>query len=213
MSRFFTYRQRCNKRYHIKQSCMAYEQKDFAHLYGTEGFSDALLDLHLTLYGGYVKSTNILVEKLELAERGTPEYSEMQRRLGWEWNGMRLHELYFGNLSKNKTVISEELVSVKKITEVYGSREAWEEDFRSCGAMRGIGWVICAYDVQSGRLFNTWINEHDIGHLSGTVPLIVMDVFEHAFITEYGLDRSAYMDAFFSALDWNVVENRFTKRG
>lgn len=189
---------------------MTYEQKDFEHLKGLAGFSDALLDLHFTLYAGYVKNTNLLIDKLSEAKYGTPEHVEMQRRFGWEWNGMRLHELYFGNLSKDATSATDAPKLKECIEKIYGSVEKWEEDFRACGAMRGIGWVILAHDEESGELFTTWINEHDLGHLAGATPIIVMDVFEHAFITEYGLDRAAYMNAFFGGLDWRVLEERFT---
>ena len=93
----------------------------------------------------------------------------------------------------------------------------WEKDFRAMGAMRGIGWVILYHDPnpasQDGqdRLFNVWVNEHDAGHLAGATPLLVMDVFEHAFVLDYGLNRAGYIDAFMNAIDWNVVEKRLTK--
>ena len=87
--------------------------------------------------------------------------------------------------------------------------EKWEKDFRTLGAMRGIGWVIIYYDRQANRLFNVWVNEHDMGHLTGCIPLLVMDVFEHAYMLDYGLKRVDYIDAFFSAIDWSSVEGRF----
>ncbi len=188
---------------------MPYTQKDFSYLKGIKGFSDALLDMHFTLYGGYVTNTNTLAEKMAEAQKGTQEYAELRRRFGWEWNGMRLHELYFGNLSKDSTSISDAPMLVERIVKIYGSVERWEEEFRACGAMRGIGWVILAHDTVSGELFTTWVNEHDMGHLAGATPIIVMDVFEHAFITEYGLNRPAYMDAFINGIDWRVAEQRF----
>lgn len=188
---------------------MTYEQKDFSHLKGLAGFSDALLDLHFTLYNGYVANTNGAIQKMASTPKGTPEFAELRRRFGWEWNGMRLHELYFGNLSKDSVSSGDAPLLTERIAKVYGSMEKWEEDFRACGAMRGIGWVILAHDKESGGLFTTWINEHDLGHLAGAVPLIVMDVFEHAFITEYGLNRAAYIDAFIAGLDWRAAEARF----
>ena len=189
---------------------MTYIQKDFSHLKGLAGFSDALLDMHFTLYAGYVANTNALSEQMAQAAKGTPSFAELRRRFGWEFNGMRLHELYFGNLSKDSTSSSDAPLLVERLTKAFGSVAQWEEDFRACGAMRGIGWVVLAYDRESDTLFNTWINEHDLGHLAGAVPIAVMDVFEHAFITEYGLDRAAYMDAFIAGLDWHVCEERLT---
>ncbi len=186
-----------------------YEAKNFERLLGTEGFSDVLLRNHLTLYEGYVSNTNKLSEFLKTTELGTPAWNEIKRRFGWEWNGMRLHELYFGNMINGGAMLDDKSTLVKKINEDFGSFEMWEKDFRATGAMRGIGWVILVRDYEAGRLFNVWINEHDGGHLAGGIPLMVMDVFEHAFAIDYGLKRADYIAAFWNAIDWNVVSSRF----
>lgn len=184
-----------------------YETQDYSRLLGTPGFSDALLNDHLTLYAGYVKNSNSLIKLLDDTEPGTQEYSELQRRLGWEWNGMRLHELYFGNVSPKPCPLSEGVLR-SKIESVYGDMETWKKNFIAVGAMRGIGWAVLAYDRVSEELFNLWINEHDSGHLAGTTPLLVMDVFEHAYLRDYGIKRADYIDAFVKAIDWNAVEGR-----
>ena len=189
---------------------MAYEAKNYDHLIGLEGFSETLLKNHFTLYQGYVKNTNALVELLDKKEVGTPEYAELQRRLGWEWNGMRLHELYFGNMKQGGSAIPEGAVK-ERVLAIYGDLENWKKNFTGVGAMRGIGWVILYYDREANELFTTWINEHDVGHLSGCVPLVVMDVFEHAYMTDYGIKRADYIEAFMKAIDWNVVNDRFSK--
>jgi len=185
-----------------------YENKNYEHLLGTNGFSDELLKNHFKLYEGYITNVNKMGELSKSVEMGTPEYAELKRRFGWEWNGMRLHELYFGNIKKDANGISEENELYKKITDKFDSYENWEKDFRATGAMRGIGWVILAYDKNEGRLFNIWVNEHDVGHLVGLTPLLVMDVFEHAFITDYGLARADYINAFMEAIDWEEAERR-----
>lgn len=192
---------------------MEYTAKSFETLLGLPGFSDVLLKNHLTLYQGYVANTNKvagqLSQWLKAGATATPEYAELKRRFGWEFNGMRLHEYYFGNLTKAKTSLSSESALGNKITEEFGSITDWEKDFRATGALRGIGWVILSWDGVSRRLFNTWINEHDGGHLGGATPLLVMDVFEHAFMVDYGLKRADYIQSFFSALDWAEVQRRF----
>lgn len=189
-----------------------YEAKKFEHLLGTPGFSDALLKNHFTLYGGYVINFNKLNDLLVAMEKegkfGTPEYAELNRRLGWEFNGMRLHELYFGNMAKQGAALSYGALQ-DALGKEWGSLEMWEKDFRAMGAMRGIGWVILYADRAAGRLFNVWINEHDLGHLAGCAPLLVMDVFEHAYILDYGLKRADYIEVFMKAVDWGVVERRF----
>lgn len=187
---------------------MAYEAKNFEHLLGTKGLSDQLLKNHFTLYQGYVTNTNKLADTLNAmlkeGKAGTPEYSELKRRFGWEWNGMRLHEYYFGNMTKGGKPIDKNTNLYKKIVEDFGSYENWEKDFRGAGSMRGIGWTMLYYDKMDGRLFNTWINEHDVGHLCGTSPLLIMDVFEHAFMLDYGVKKAGYIDAFFNAIDWTI---------
>jgi len=190
---------------------MAYEAKDYSKLIGMEGFSETLLKNHFTLYQGYVTNTNKLMDTLasmlKEGKVGTPEYAELKRRMGWEFNGMRLHEYYFDNLG-GKAALDKSGRLAKKLAENFGSHEDWEKDFRGTGAMRGIGWVILYQDNVSGKLFNQWINEHDVGHPAGCVPILVMDVFEHAFITDYGLKRADYIEAFFKNINWAVVGGR-----
>jgi superoxide dismutase, Fe-Mn family len=192
---------------------MSYTAKKYDALLGTPGFSDALLTNHFGLYEGYVKNTNLVLEKLEAlakeGKRATPEYNELKRRFGWEWDGMRLHELYFGNMVKGGTTRMEDNSPLcTKICAQWGSFDEWAKGFKATGTMRGIGWVVLAYDKEGDRLFNVWINEHDVGHLAGAVPLLIMDVFEHAFMLDYGVKRADYIEAFWNAIDWKVVESR-----
>lgn len=186
-----------------------YTAKDFSHLLEMTGLSVTLLNNHLTLYQGYVKNTNLLLEKFDKNEvaLGTPEYSELQRRFGWEWNGMRLHELYFGNMTKGGVVLSERRLR-EKIVRIYGSYENWKQSFISIGMTRGVGWVVLAYDKSNDELFNIWIDEHNTGNLVGAIPLLVMDVWEHAFMLDYGIKRVDYISVFMDAIDWHTVEER-----
>ncbi len=190
---------------------MAYAAKDFAKLIGMKGFSETLLKNHFTLYQGYVNNTNKVMDGLAAllkdAKTGTPEYAEMKRRFGWEFNGMRLHELYFGNLG-GAGGINKGGRLARKLEADFGSYEAWEKDFKATGSMRGIGWTVLYEDNVSGKLFNQWINEHDVGHPAGCVPVLVLDVFEHAFMTDYQLKRADYIEAFFQNIDWSAAESR-----
>ncbi len=190
---------------------MTYQAKDYSNLIGMEGFSETLLKNHFTLYQGYVTNTNklsdLLAAMLKEGKAGTPEYSELKRRFGFEFNGMRLHEYYFENLG-GKTPLGKTSALAKKLADAYGSYDAWEQDFRATGAIRGIGWVVLYQDNVTGWLFNQWINEHEVGHLAGCRPILIMDVFEHAFITDYGLKRADYIAAFFKNINWNVVAGR-----
>ena len=190
---------------------MAYTAQDYGRLIGISGFSETLLKNHFTLYQGYVTNTGKLLDALaQLIAEGkgaTPEYAELKRRLGWEFNGMRLHELYFGNLG-GSAPLDQGTALARKLAATFGSVELWEKDFRATGAMRGIGWVGLYLDPVGDRLINFWINEHDVANPAGCIPLLIMDVFEHAFMLDYGLKRADYIEAFFRNIDWQAVETR-----
>ena len=190
---------------------MSYSAKDYAQLIGMAGFSDTLLKNHFTLYQGYVTNTNkvldILDQMVKDAKTASPEFAELKRRLGWEFNGMRLHEYYFENLG-GKSGVDKNGKLAKKVANSFGSYDSWEKDFRATGAMRGIGWVVLYQDIVSDKLINFWINEHDVSHPAGCNPLLIMDVFEHAFMIDYGLKRADYIEAFFKNINWSAIEAR-----
>jgi len=192
---------------------MEYISQSYDHLLGISGLSEALLNNHFTLYQGYVTNTNALIKEMQSLQlegkAGLPVFSELRRRFGWEWNGMRLHELYFDNMSKNPKTLSSESLLGKNIVESFGSFENWEQDFRGAGAMRGIGWVVLSYDKHAKKMFNVWIGEHDLGHLAGTRPIVVMDVFEHAYSLDYGIKKADYIYVFMNAINWTEAEKRF----
>lgn len=190
---------------------MSYTAKDYSSLLGMAGFSDTLLNNHFTLYQGYVANTNKVLETLNAllkdGKQATPEFAELKRRLGWEFNGMRLHEYYFENLGGDgDPAKAPELARLVKAQ--FGSFEACAADFQAVAAMRGIGWAVLYQDTRSGLLINQWINEHDVGHPAGCNPLLVLDVFEHAFMMDYGLKRADYLAAFMKNLRWEAVEAR-----
>ncbi len=190
---------------------MAYTAQDYAKLIGMEGFSETLLKNHFTLYQGYVANTNKVLETLEImlkeGKTAVPEFAELKRRMGWEFNGMRLHELYFENLG-GKESLNPGGKLAKKLAQDFGTLEAWEKDFRAVGAMRGIGWAVLYQDASNGRLINFWVNEHDVAHPAGCNPILIMDVFEHAFMLDYGLKRADYIEAFFKNINWQAAEAR-----
>ncbi len=194
-----------------KETKPLYLSKNYNTLLGMEGFSDTLLKNHFTLYQGYVAQTNRLIQILDRMVKegkvGSSEYAELKRRFGWEFNGMRLHEYYFENLG-GKEGIDKSGKLFKKISEEFGNYETWEKDFKATGMMRGIGWAILYQDSHSGKLFNCWINEHEMGHPSGCHPILILDVFEHAFMIDYGLKRADYIEAFFKNLNWKAIEKR-----
>ena len=190
----------------------SFRAKDFSHLIGMDGFSDALLNNHFTLYRGYVKNTNAIREKLGALlsdnKDRTIERAELERRLGWELNGMLLHEYYFENLG-GKEAIDAGSALCREIAEEFGSFDRWKQDFIATGSMRGIGWAVLCREPRTGRLINAWIDEHNTGNIAGARPILVMDVFEHAYLPDYQLDRARYIEAFFKNVDWKVAAERF----
>lgn len=183
-----------------------YQVKDFSSLIKTSPFPQELMEMHLKLYSGYVSNTNEVLKLLEKTKGY--QWQAIKRRFSWEYNGMRLHELYFENLLE-KTALSKKSTIGKKISEQFGSIDAWRKDFIKTGKMRGIGWVVL-YLVNE-KLINNWIDEHNIGELESAIPLLVMDVWEHAYITAYGLDRLKYINIFLDNVDWQIVEKRYLR--
>lgn len=190
---------------------MEYIAKDFSHLLGNGKLSDELLTAHFGLYEGYVANVNKAITLLQTLEVGTLEWAEVKRRFGWEFNGMRLHELYFEGMTAEETQFSEGSALLEQLKKSYGSGESAHTDFLKTAAMRGVGWVVMAYDRHADRIFNTWIGEHEIGHLAGAEPLVVMDCWEHAYIKDFGTKRPDYIDAFVKMIDWQKAEERFDR--
>lgn len=191
-------------------------------LHGLHGISDQTLEMHLKLYEGYVKSTNKLRAQLfsiikdeKVDQEEMPVYSELTRRLGFEYNGMVLHEHYFGNLKRGATAKPDPHGPFVKIAESsFGSLNVWKTDFSSVGKMRGVGWAICYLDPADGVVSNHWVSLHEHGNIAGFIPLLVMDVWEHAYLLDYKpSERSDYIAAFFSNVDWKAVEERMNGGG
>ena len=190
-----------------------YQVKNFDHLLGNvQGLDDSLLKMHFKLYEGYVNNSNTILKKLQELTNAdksrTPEFAGLKRILGWEFDGMLLHEYYFENLGKTAELKNDDPF-LQKMKQDFGGYNQWKADFISTGLIRGIGWVVAYIEPKSGRLINEWINEHDVGHLAGAKPILIMDVFEHAYITQFGLDRNKYIEVFFNNINWDVVSNRF----
>jgi superoxide dismutase, Fe-Mn family len=190
---------------------MQFIAKKFDHLSGLAGFSDTMIQNHITLYEGYVTNTNKLGELLQVAEPASPVANELRRRFGWEFSGMRLHELYFKNLTKDLTSITKGGDLETKLVKHFGAVENFITEWKALGLTRGIGWVALVIDRKSDRLFTTWFGEHDMGALAGTEILLIMDVWEHAYMTDYQIKRNPYIDAFVQAIDWRVVEARLSE--
>lgn len=198
-----------------------YKAKSF-DLSDLTGISNETLAMHFKLYEGYVTNTNVLNEKIaELMKNGNLDptqmaaFSELRRRYGFEYNGMVLHEYYFENMMKHGTGDPNNDSAFRKAAEEsFGSYEIWKADFVATGKMRGVGWAATYQDPSNGALSNHWINLHETGNVAGYEPILIMDVWEHAFIKDYApADRPKYIEAFFANINWDVVESRLWTAG
>jgi Fe-Mn family superoxide dismutase len=192
-----------------------YQEQKF-DLSGLNGISDKQLEEHFGLYAGYVKQVNTLNEELaQLRGQGkasgkNPEFAELTRRLGFEYGGMILHEYYFSNLRRaaDPQPPSGSALAAA-LTDSFGSVDQWRTDFQAIGDMRGIGWVILFEDPVTDRLSNHWVTLHQEGIPAGFKPLLVMDVWEHAFMRDYkATEKAKYVEAFFRNVDWGMVQRR-----
>ena len=192
---------------------VTYKAKEFK-LSGLQGISDGTLKMHFGLYEGYVKNVNLLNEQIagmihkKEASGQDPIYTELTRRLGFEFGGMVLHEYYFENLAaKGKGSPSADFK--KAVERSFENFDNWQQAFTAVGGMRGVGWAILYQDPVTEQLSNHWVALHQDGVPSGFKPIIVMDVWEHAFLLDYKpSERSKYIEAFFANINWETVQRR-----
>ena len=178
-----------------------------------QGLSEKTIAEHIKLYEGYVKHSNLILEKIESLKTNPDsnyELSEARRRFGFEFDGMRNHELYFGALEGSSEALSEGSKLSQKIIEDFGSIEDWVNDFKTLAKTRGIGWAILYYDKQTNSLLNSWVDEQHLGHLVGLTPIFAIDMWEHSFVADYQPSGKAqYIDDYISQINWAFVEQIF----
>lgn len=191
---------------------MNYTEKQF-NIPELKGISARTIEEHKKLYAGYVKHTNLILDKItELskdADTNTYVLGELQRRFGFEFDGMRNHEYYFENLEGSSVEISDSELK-KAIEAEWGSFDAWLNRFKAIGMTRGIGWAVLYYDPIMKKLLNAWIDEQHLGQLNGLQFILGLDMWEHSYMLDYApSEKKKYIEAFFENLNWKVSENRF----
>lgn len=199
-----------------------YEEKKF-NIGELKGISQKNIEEHLKLYSGYVKNTNLILEKLEeVAKNPDPSTSsgsanayalaEMQRRFSFEYNGMRNHEIYFDLLSDGPEKISEDSELFKSLTYLWGSFDKWLSSFKALAMTRGVGWAILYYDRKEKRLLNAWIDEQHLGQLQDCTPILALDMWEHSFVYDYQPSgKKQYIEDFFENLNWGKTVDRLNE--
>ncbi len=174
-----------------------------------KGLSEKLiLSHHENNYGGAVRRLSQIQQQIAGLPKDAAPYrmGSLKRESLIAMNSMILHEIYFANLGGEGKA---EGALLKSIEEAYGSYAAWEQDFRLTGLSLGggSGWVILAHSPRDGMVHNVWAWDHTHG-LAGGVPLLVMDMYEHAYAMDYGANAKAYVDAFFQNVHWEEVNRR-----
>lgn len=173
-----------------------------------DGLSLKMLKEHFKLYEGYVKKSNEIQTKLEAADKteanGVYSYiGELKRQETFAVNGMKLHEVYFGELNGSPSTCAGTIIE-KMIDEDFGSVDKWKEDMVATG-LSARGWAILCYDFRDNHLHNYGADGHNVGAVWGAIPLIALDIYEHAYFMDYGVNRKDYIASFFKNLDWNYV--------
>lgn len=179
-----------------------------------KGISKKTIEEHLKLYAGYVNQTNLVLSKIEElsadAEKNMGLLSGLQKRLGFEYNGMRNHEIYFASLSSGSHPLSGDSKLKKQITKDFGSFDTWLPYFKAIATTRGIGWAMLYYDRKDGRLLNAWIDEQHFGQLQDCALILALDMWEHSFVADYQPSgKKQYIEDFFTNLNWSVIEKNF----
>ncbi len=192
-----------------------YTPRTWPNLKGLNGISDAVLESHFALYQGYVKNTNALTEQLiQLAKEGKAAgtnlaYAEMTRRLGFECNGMILHEYYFDNLKAGGSPMPQSGKFFDAVVKSFGNWDTYMADFKAIASFRGVGWAITYQDPTTKLLSNHWVTLHNDGNPAGFIPIVVMDAWEHAFVPDYKpTERGKYVEAYQRNVDWSAAEKR-----
>jgi len=176
------------------------------------GISTNTIKNHLDLYDGYVKNTNLILEKTSIFSKeygnNPPATNEIQRRLGFEFGGMRNHEYYFSQFEGGAQTLREGTLK-NKIEQQWGTVETWTTSFRQLALTRGIGWAMLYHDPHTDQLIQTWIDEHQIGQLVDLDIILALDMWEHSYLIDYiSSEKNKYIDAFFTNLNWETVSNR-----
>jgi len=176
-----------------------------------KGISEKNIEEHLKLYAGYVKHTNLILEKIAIlkkdAENNAYALGEINRRLGFEYNGIRNHEVYFSSFEGGSQAISDSGDLKKILSETWGSFDAWFNEFQSIALTRGVGWAMLYYDRKDKRLINAWIDEQHLGQLQDCALILGLDMWEHSYVADYQPSgKKNYVEDFFANLNWGVIE-------
>lgn len=192
---------------------MTYKAKTFA-LPELKGISAKQIEVHLALYQGYVKHTNLIKDKIKALKETDAEgnayiIAELRRRFAFEFDGMRMHEHYFDQFEGGHIAPDASSALATEVMKKYGSLDAFIAHIKEVAGSRGIGWVTVYHDTVIDEIHVVYVGDHEVGQLSGLPIILALDLWEHAFMVDYvPADKKKYIDAFFENLNWSVIESR-----
>lgn len=175
-----------------------------------KGISTKTIEEHLKLYAGYVANLNSIHEIVE--NSNNPEYArrEAYRRQGFEFGGMRNHEVYFSQFESGPKPISTESLLYKKILDWTGSFDLFITIFKNLATTRGVGWAMLGYDKKTDRLIQYWVDEQHMGQLPEVSLILALDMWEHSYVADYQPSgKKNYVEDFFQNINWEKVEGNF----
>jgi len=179
-----------------------------------KGISKKSIEEHLKLYAGYVKHANLIREKVDEmkkdSEKNAYALGEIMRRFGFEYNGMRNHEVYFASFEGGSKSLPSSGKLRGQIESDFGSFDAWLQEFKSIAMTRGVGWAMLYYDRHDKRLLNTWVDEQHLGQLQDCALILGLDMWEHSFVADYQPSgKKNYVEDFFVNINWETIEGNF----
>ena len=179
--------------------------------YDTDAVSQRQFDEHIKLYKGYVDKTNSVTQ--ELSQNGGQNqansayslYRGLKEGESFVLSGTILHEMYFQNMTAHPSTPCEKTRMI--LEDSFGSFDNWLVDFKAC-ATAARGWCILSYEQRTKTFRNIMLDTHDTGSVIGMYPLLILDMYEHAYFLDYGTDKASYIGKFISSINWNVISTR-----
>lgn len=163
------------------------------YVYNSDLISKTQFEQHIILYNNYVNNINKSIENIQF-----DTYSA---------NSITLHEMYFENITKSNELKSKFMIEF--FDKNFGSFEDWKQNFAELSLKtKNRGWVVLVYDSLTNSYKNIIMDGHDSGLTFLTKPILVNDLYEHAFFITYGADKKEYIDNFFKCIDWQIIEKR-----
>jgi Fe-Mn family superoxide dismutase len=191
-----------------------HEPKQFKQV--TEFISQKAKNAHVELYKGYIESLNKISSELDTADRSGvnsrhSQFKSLKIDETYNLNAVWLHELYFSNCFDPNSEIAMDSMSFIRLQRDFGTFDDWQRDFMACALAAGNGWAVTGYHTFLRRYVNTVVNDHSSNVMLGLYPVVVVDMWEHAYTRDYAVDKKSYLVSQLRELNWTVIEDRFNR--